>query len=334
MNASAPGQPRQTQRPIPRLRWRPTREADLPQCMALLPAWLGLDDRKPALQALWAELLDDPAITTTVMEDLALPAPQRLLGWGCSVVLPTAHAQALGLLDDPPRPPGPLVAGLYQRWMAGEPRPDLKALAEANGQGQLHLLNLHYAQRPANLADPLALAVLAVANDAFRFAVGGWQLQAMHIEGCAADVPMFTAAGFPVCPYAQSGPWERLPDELRPTHFGITRRAALAMLPGTSVRQAFDHYPPRFRFSPSQRRLLWLALFDDSDEALMARLEVSVHALKKLWRGIYERIEDVAPGFFGDDTDRADDDGKRGPEKRRQVLAYVRQRPEELRPWA
>ena len=29
----------------------------------------------------------------------------------------------------------------------------------------------------------------------------------------------------------------------------------------------------------------------------------------------------------------ADDDGKRGPEKRRQVLAYVRQRMEELRPW-
>ena len=67
------------------------------------------------------------------------------------------------------------------------------------------------------------------------------------------------------------------------------------MLPGTSVRQAFDHYPPRFRFSPSQRRLLWLALFDDSDEGLMARLEASIHALKKLWRGIYERIEDVAP---------------------------------------
>lgn len=106
------------------------------------------------------------------------------------------------------------------------------------------------------------------------------------------------------------------------------------MLPGTSVRQAFDHYPPRFRLSASQRRLLWLALFDDSDDALGGRMGLSVHALKKLWRGIYERIEDVAPGFFGDEAGPADDDGKRGPEKRRQVLAYVRQRPEELRPWA
>jgi hypothetical protein len=67
-------------------------------------------------------------------------------------------------------------------------------------------------------------------------------------------------------------------------------------------------------------------LFDDSDAHLTERLEVSVHGLKKLWRGIYERIEDRMPEFFGDTA--SDDDGKRGPEKRRPVLAYVRQRPE------
>jgi hypothetical protein len=63
----------------------------------------------------------------------------------------------------------------------------------------------------------------------------------------------------------------------------------------------------------------------------MRELHVSVHGLKKLWRGIYERIEDAEPDFFGDAS--GDDEGRRGPEKRRQVLAYVRQRPEERRPW-
>ncbi len=82
--------------------------------------------------------------------------------------------------------------------------------------------------------------------------------------------------------------------------------------------------------SSSQRRLLRQALFEDNDATIMASLAVSVHGLKKLWRGIYARIEDVEADFFGD---ASDDDGKRGPEKRRQVLAYVRQRPEELRPW-
>nr|WP_316641028.1 hypothetical protein [uncultured Roseateles sp.] len=95
------------------------------------------------------------------------------------------------------------------------------------------------------------------------------------------------------------------------------------------LRQAL---PAPCRFSAAQRRLLWLSLFDDSDDYLMQALEVSVHGMKKLWRGIDERIEDVAPEFFGEAG--ASDDGKRGPARRRQVLAYVRQRPEELRPWA
>jgi hypothetical protein len=64
---------------------------------------------------------------------------------------------------------------------------------------------------------------------------------------------------------------------------------------------------------------------------LLPTLDVSVHGLKKLWRGIYERIEDRMPSFFGEGA--GGDDGKRGPEKRRQVMAYVRQRLEELRPW-
>ena len=39
------------------------------------------------------------------------------------------------------------------------------------------------------------------------------------------------------------------------------------MLPGTSVRQAFDHLPTALPLLARMRRLLWLALFDDSDEA-------------------------------------------------------------------
>jgi hypothetical protein len=135
-----------------------------------------------------------------------------------------------------------------------------------------------------------------------------------------------------VVPYVDADASAHLPAELRPVYLGLTRDEARSSLPGTSVRHAFEHFPPRFRLSASQRRLLWQALFDDSDEALMQALDVSVHGLKKLWRGIYDRIGDVEPDFFGEAS--GDDDGKRGPEKRRQVLAYVRQRPEELRPWA
>ena len=118
----------------------------------------------------------------------------------------------------------------------------------------------------------------------------------------------------------------------RPALFALTREEARQRLPGPPARKCFEHQPPRFFFNASQRRLLWQETFDDSDELLMATLEIPTQGLKKLWRGIYDRIEDVAPEFFSDAV--AEDDGKRGPEKRRQVLAYLRQRPEELRPWA
>jgi len=97
------------------------------------------------------------------------------------------------------------------------------------------------------------------------------------------------------------------------------------------ARHLFESHPPRFRLSVSQRRLLSHALYYEDDEQLADAIAVSAHGLKKSWRGIYERIIDSVPDFFGDAT--LSDDGKRGPEKRRQVLAYVRQRPEELRPW-
>lgn len=317
---------------VPRLRWRPTRPGDLCECLDIFPVWLGLGERRAEVRSLWERLVDEPSITSTVMEDLAQPAGRRIQGWGGGLVLSPDWAGRLGLSRSSLQPRAPVVEQIYTA-LLGE-RLSLmgdKALGEVNARGQLQFITLHYTQRASNLDDDYALAVLNVANDAFRTAVSGWWLQAMHIESSASEAPMFTSAGFPQVPYAESAGLRALPDARRPVYFGITREQARSSLPGTSVRHAFEHCPPRFRLSGSQRRLLWQALFDDSDEALMRRLAVSVHGLKKLWRGIYDRIGDVEPEFFGDGA--ADDDGRRGPEKRRQVLAYVRQRPEELRPW-
>jgi len=323
--------------PRARLRYRPTRASDLPECMALLPSWIGLGPaRHAAVKALWERLLDEPSITSTVMEDLAREPGRRIQGWGAGLLLPPEWAEAFGLAGSPLRPTAPVVPRVYAALL--EDRLALlgdRTIGELNAAGRVQFLNLHYSQRHADLSDDGALAVLNVANEAFRAAAAGYRLQAMHFESSVRDAPMFSSAGFPVVPYADSKAQRALtalPIETRPVFFGLTREQARASLPGTSVRHAFEHSPPRYRLSATQRRLLWRAMFDESDELLMQMLRVSsVHGLKKLWRGIYDRIEDVDPDFFGEPV--ADDDGKRGPEKRRQVLAYVRQRPEELRAW-
>ena len=104
--------------------------------------------------------------------------------------------------------------------------------------------------------------------------------------------------------FADEAALAALPPERRPALFMLTREQALAQMPGTTARNCFEWQPPRFRFNAAQRRLLSNSLFDENDEALMALLDVSVHGLKKLWRGIYERIEAAEPEFFGDSAGR------------------------------
>lgn len=303
---------------------------DLAECFELLPPWLGLDDtRARALPALWDRLVDEPSMVSGLMEDLAAPAGKRIQGWGVTMILPRTFVRSLELDTHPrafvtPRIYAALIDGSF------EPMTD-RDIGVANAQGELTMMILHYSQRSHDITNPYVHSVIAIANDTFRAFHDGYNLSAIYYETGAVNDLVARSSGFEPRRYANETDLAALPHERRPMLYGLTREEARLRVPGSPARNCFEHQPPLFRFSASQRRLLWFALFDDSDDTLMPLLDVSVHGLKKLWRGIYERIEDQMPEFFGEAT--ADDDGKRGPEKRRQVLAYVRQRPEELRAW-
>jgi hypothetical protein len=317
-------------RRAPRMRSRPTARADLAECLELLPPWLALDAPTcKALPSLWETLVDEVSLISGVLEDHALPLGQRIPAWGVTLALPTTMLQRLELVTAP----APyLPRRIYAALLDGSFVPmDDRALGEANARGELVLMVLHFSMRSRDLDDPYVHSVITTSNDAFRSLHAGLNPQAIYYESVAYNEPMLTTAGFRVRPYPDPAPIAHLAPELRPMLAGLTRDEAKNCLPGTTARQVFDHYPPLFRLSAMQRRLLRLALFSDDDESIMHSLEVSSHGLKKLWRGIYDRIEDALPGFFGEAAPEAD--GKRGPEKRRQVLAYVRQRAEELQPW-
>ncbi|MBT9455787.1 MAG: hypothetical protein IV097_04120 [Burkholderiaceae bacterium] len=318
-------------RRVPRLRYRPTALPDLDECFELMPAWLGLDAAlRDRLRRLWDSLVDQPAVLTGVMEDMALPLGQRIQAWGVTMALRPAQVQALAL-DSGPH--AHVTRRIYASLIDGsQPPMSDREIGLLNARGELVLMILHFSQRQNDLSDPYVSSVIAIANDTFRAFHDGYQLRAFFYETSAEVEPIASASGFLMRRYVDEDSLQALRPALRPTLMGLTREEARTRLPGAPARNTFEHQPPMFRFSASQRRLLWLSLFDDSDEHLMQALDVSIHGLKKLWRGVYERIEDVAPDFFGEAA--GDNEGRRGPEKRRQVLAYVRQRPEELRPWA
>jgi hypothetical protein len=310
---------------VPRLRYRLTQEDDLPECLALIPEWLALGPAvTAALPGLWASMYRWPMVLTMVMEDLALPRGQRIQAWGVGLLLGPAEVAQLKL--DALPPPG-VARRTYEALLDGRlPELDDATLGRHNARGEISGLSLHFCSRPLQFEQAATQALITIANDSFRASMCGYQLRAQYFENHVQTEPFMATAGFQRRPR----PPEQEASGLQ--WWGMTRDEARAILPGSTVRALFDAHPPRFRLSLSQRRMLWMALFYEDDEQLAQQLQLSSHGLKKLWRGVYERIQDGVPDFFGDDLG-ADEEGKRGPEKRRQVLAYVRQRPEELRPW-
>ena len=153
------------------------------------------------------------------------------------------------------------------------------------------MMVLHFSTRRVETYDSYFHAVLTMANDSFRFLHDGYRLRAIYHQASAAAEAILLSSGVLPRPVRDADQLAHIDAAARPALFGLTRAEARLRLPGTPARNCFEHQPPRFRFNGTQRRLLWHALFDESDTYLQSLLSVSTHGLKKLWRGIYERIE-------------------------------------------
>ncbi len=113
-------------------------------------------------------------------------------------------------------------------------------------------------------------------------------------------------------------------------HCIYTRRAG-PLIPSAPITRLFAYKPPVLHFSEAQKQVLELALEGLSDDEIARRCEVGRNAIQMRWRKIYARFEQHVPGLLGDSGKTAQ--RARGPEKRRQVLQYLREHPQELRPW-
>jgi hypothetical protein len=93
----------------------------------------------------------------------------------------------------------------------------------------------------------------------------------------------------------------------------------------------FVYQPPQCGFNRSEQRLLLSALGGGTDEELAGALQISVSAVKKTWRSIYERVGACLPQLLPHPAMDVES-GERGREKKQHLLAYLREHPEELRP--
>jgi hypothetical protein len=116
-----------------------------------------------------------------------------------------------------------------------------------------------------------------------------------------------------------------------PHILGITRQSDWA---GNWAGALFDYHPPMLGFSRSEQRLLSYALPGATDEQLAGMLGSSLPAIKKMWVSIYQRVEDYQPELIPDPLRPEIPTNGRGKEKRRRLLDYLREHPEELRPFS
>lgn len=305
-----------------RLQGRLLGHADLHEAQRLVPAWLPLPDAvRAAVPAIWTRLLGHPGFNADVIEDLNRPAGQRIVGLGVAIALDARWAQRLR--EDPP-PFAPAL--LYAELMDGRFQPPGdKALAQLNGRGEVSFMVLHYEQVLQDLANPDTLEMLGVAMSLFRYAHAGYRLQSLYQEALGEQGAYMLSMGFRArTARAQAG---------LPELYGLHRDEAARVLPGTPVRDAFQFTPPRFGFAASERRMLRLAVTQLTDEEIGNELGISGHGVKKLWRQVHQRAQDAMPHLFEDNATSHPDSGGRGPEKRRALLQYLRQHPEELRPY-
>lgn len=303
------------------VRGRPLRHADLAEAHTLVPGWLALDDDvRAALPVLWTRLLGQPGFSAEVIEDLSRPPGQRLLGLGMTVALDAAWQAHLR--EHPPPHAG---ARWYRDFIDGRTAPlDDRALGRANAGGQVGMLVLHYAQRAIDPTRHEVQQVMLVAMQLFRQAHGGLQLQDVWQEALAEGGDYLQGMGFRRRTARGAG---------QPDLHGLSRDEAARIFPGQPVRDVFHFAPPVLGFSGAERRALRLAVAELTDEEIADEIGISTHTLKKLWRSVCERAADRLPEVFAVAASDAAQ-GTRGPEKRRHLLHYLRQHPEELRPWA
>ncbi|MEZ5653003.1 MAG: helix-turn-helix transcriptional regulator [Burkholderiaceae bacterium] len=208
---------------------------------------------------------------------------------------------------------------------------DRPAIAAGNARGDLQLVVLHWCVRHPNPLHPETARVLSMVPAAWAASIGGYRFSAIACYEVYGKIPAGVMRTFGYRCHNDSPGWQGREGDERPP-FAFYWRASdppqgLSGIFGSTFANA---PPPRFLFSRAQQRLLLYALEGRSDRELAAELAISYDTVRQTWSGVFARIEQTDPALL---VERQEADGKRGAEKRRRVIEYVRQHMEELRPF-
>jgi hypothetical protein len=116
------------------------------------------------------------------------------------------------------------------------------------------------------------------------------------------------------------------------TSLAVIERADALGLAGSILGPLFRGIRPQLGLRCTDQDLLTAALELSNDSEIAEALHISTAAVKRRWAMIFDRLRPWAAQIGIDD--RETKDTTRGKKKRDRVIAYVREHPEELRPYS
>jgi hypothetical protein len=194
-----------------------------------------------------------------------------------------------------------------------------KQVAIENARGTLNLMNFFGNWDVTDLSNGERASFSAVNNEGYRFFHYGYNYKVMWFEAFESHrVAELETQGMHL------DSQRLLAGGKVSSVFRLTAEDARAD-PYSRFCTLFFPPKPCFHFSSGEQMLLEYALLEYSDSDTTSILHLSVDAVKKRWRSIYEKVDTIAPELLSE--------AESGTARRRTLLHYLRYHLEELRPY-
>ena len=206
-------------------------------------------------------------------------------------------------------------------------------IEHAHKKSQLNLMVLHF-WLATPVTDPAFQSVFLHTSALFKELHQGFGVQRLVQEVVSQHVPLLEAGGMHVVHQSRQKNANEMPQELA----WMQIRALDAQAhQGSTFSFLFFSPQNRLKLKPVSQRMLLLALRQRTDEDIAGTLGCTRDYVRKIWTDVYLCLEDAgAIDKVETTTDHPESTNsanpKRGRERRRAALEFLRANPHELRP--
>jgi hypothetical protein len=309
--------------------WRKTRASDLAECLKLHPAKNGAETvgHSRAIKA-WQQLFEMTHASRSALVELNWKGKVEIVGFGFAAFVKKSFAEAEVLNPKPG-----LNSRIIESLVSGNcVIATYEEVRDANTHGDLEQVILDTSWKNGRLTVTQRDEVRVMLGRAYQELFSGYRFSRILTE-LVDDLDLWHVHDHRSFQIVDRFETFRLANP--ETTWNADRALAAVTVesmrddPHSIAAELFQHHlQPQFTFTRVEQELLETALEGVNDASASKTLFVSVPAIKRRWANIFDRVAAIRP-----DLCPFDGDGTRGIQKRQRVLTYVRNHPEELRPF-